>query len=96
MNGKKAKLLRSLAGPKQPTQYKAMEGTSRKKAITTGPQIDSDGSQKLDENGEKLYHHITWTTQTVMIAAGSRMVTKVLKNIYRNRTRGLPVNMHSV
>ena len=95
MNGNKAKMLRKLAGPASPTQYTVMKGTVRGKFMNTSAIIGTDGKPVLDEDDNETFNRINWTTKTIMIGAGTRMISKVLKNIYHNRTRGLPINIHT-
>jgi len=95
MNGKKAKMLRKLAGPDSDTQYNVMKGTARRKFMNTTPIIDFHGNPQLDDNDNPMFNKIEWTTATMMMGAGTRMVYKVLKNIYHNRTRDLHVNIHT-
>lgn len=93
MNGKKAKMLRKLAGPQQDTQYK--DTNIRGKFMNTSAILDAHGLPVLDENGNETFNRISWRTSTVVVAAGTRQIYKVLKNIYHNRTRGLPSNMQT-
>jgi len=95
MNGKKAKMLRKLAGPKSDTQYTVEESTIRGKFINVSPKINVHGKQVVDDDGNVVYNRLEWTTATIMMAAGTRMISKVLKNIYHNRTRNLHVNIHT-
>ena len=95
MNGKKAKMLRKLSGPKQDTQYTVMKGTACRKFMNTTPIIDFHGNPQLDDNDEPMFNKVEWNTATLMIGAGTRMVNKVLKNIYHNRNRDLPINIHT-
>lgn len=95
MNGKRAKLLRKLAGPKQDTTYTVDKRTARRKFMNTTPLLDFHGNPQLDDDDKPMFNKIEWNTATIMMGAGTRMVYKVLKNIYHNRTRDLPVNIHT-
>ena len=73
MNGKKAKLLRKLAGngEVQDTKYDVIQSTRRKKTTK-------------DHFGNTIGH---FTTGTLRVVAGTRYVNKSLKKMYNSSLR---------
>jgi len=83
MNGKKAKILRKLAGvgtDLNPTQYRVMEGTPRRKFF----EVPSIG---LNEDGTTNMRKVEFITFTLIVDAGSRFIYKSLKKMYQRKMR---------
>lgn len=87
MNGKKAKMLRGLAGVRGSlTKYTITKGSERaKETLVKGYELNADGT----ENKSAL---ITWHTVSISMVGCPRKVYKLLKNKYRTATTGLPHN----
>ncbi len=79
MNGKKSRLLRSLAGPKQETGYHGVQHTIRNKEIKV-PVTQADGSMI-----EKVVASVQ--TATWRMSQGPRLLNKILKRKYLKEIR---------
>jgi len=89
MNGSKAKQLRKMVGDtSEPTKYTHDKRTIRKKFMN----VDAG----MDGHGEPMFNRIEWMTGTIIIAGGSRKLLKIMKNIYKSRTRGYTIHTQEI
>ncbi len=84
MNGKKAKLLRSLAGVNKETRkdvgYQVKEGTTKNRSIFHPELLNADGTPLVMG---------TITTSTLELAQGSRLLYKTLKKGLARKLRSI-------
>ncbi len=83
MNGRKAKLLRALAGvnkqTRQVNKYEQVQGTLKTKPIFHPTEINPDGSKKV---------LATYQTVTYQLGQCARKMNKILKRNYLGMLRG--------